>query len=125
MTSWFQPLSAAAKERSDAARKALRPQLDALLQEMRSHGIKVRVVGSYDQPDMSFDPQWSDIDLLIEDAAGWEDRDLWRPADRMVRGVMIDIVMAEDLDAAMLGFMKRHAQELEPPDSPDEGSAQG
>jgi predicted nucleotidyltransferase len=105
MVGLFRSLKEIRKERSDALREALRPQVAAALAALRSHGLKVMAIGSFAKPGAYFDPN-SDVDLLVEDAAGQSDLEIWRMARQWIKDVEVDVVMAEALDAEMLEFMR-------------------
>ncbi|OUM00753.1 nucleotidyltransferase domain-containing protein [Variovorax sp. JS1663] len=105
MVGLYRSLKEIRKERSDALREVLRPQVAAALAALRSHGVKVEAIGSFAKPGAYFDPN-SDIDLLVEDAAGQSDLEIWRMAREWIKDVEVDVVMAEALDAEMLEFMR-------------------
>jgi predicted nucleotidyltransferase len=105
MAGLYRSLKEIRQERSDVLRESLRPQVDAALVALRSHGLAVKVIGSFAKPDAYFDPN-SDIDLLVEDAAGRSDLEIWRMAREWIKDVEVDVVMADALDAEMLEFMR-------------------
>jgi predicted nucleotidyltransferase len=72
--------------------------------------MAVRAIGSFAKPDAYFDPN-SDIDLLVEDAAGRGDLEIWRIAREWIRDAEVDVVFADALDAEMLEFMKHGVPE--------------
>ena len=105
MAGLYRPLKEIRKERSDALRESLRPQVEDALRTLRSHGLVVAPIGSFAKPDAYFD--WnSDIDLLVEDSAGRSALEIWRMAREWIKDVEVDVVMADALDAEMLEFMR-------------------
>jgi predicted nucleotidyltransferase len=110
MTGLYRPLKDIRKEQSEALREILRPQVEGALHALRSRGLTVQAIGSFAKPGAYFDPR-SDIDLLVEDAAGRSDLDIWRIARQWIKDVEVDVVMAEALDASMLEFMKSGVHE--------------
>lgn len=105
MAGLYRPLKDIRKERSEALRESLRPQVEGALRALRSHGLVVAPIGSFAKPDAYFDPN-SDIDLLVEDSAGRSDLEIWRMAREWIKDVEVDVVMADALDAEMLEFMR-------------------
>jgi predicted nucleotidyltransferase len=105
MPGLYRPLKDLRKERSDALRARLRPQVEGALRALRSQGLVITPIGSFAKPDAYFDPN-SDIDLLVEDAAGHSDLEIWRTARDWIKEVEVDVVMADAVDAEMLEFMK-------------------
>ena len=105
MAGLYRPLKEIRKERSDALRESLRPQVEGALRTLRSHGLVVAPIGSFAKPDAYFD--WnSDIDLLVEDSAGRSALEIWRMAREWIKDVEVDVVMADALDDEMLEFMR-------------------
>ena len=105
MAGVYRPLKDIRKERGEALRESLRPQVECALRVLRTQGLVVTPIGSFAKPDAYFDPH-SDIDLLVEDAAGRSDLEIWSMARAWIKDVEVDVVMADAVDAQVLEFMK-------------------
>lgn len=105
MAGLYRPLKVIRKERSEALRERLRPQVSGALRALRSKGLVVTPIGSFAKPDAYFDPN-SDIDLLVIDSAGRSDLEIWKMAREWIKDVEVDVVMADALDPETLELMK-------------------
>ena len=102
------PLSEIIRERSDARRALLRPQVEHTLAELRRHGVVCEVIGSFARADAWI--EGSDLDVLVESKGTLSEVDIWDITWTNLRDVNVDLVFAEHLPARKVALMKEHAR---------------
>jgi predicted nucleotidyltransferase len=102
------PIDEILRDRSEARRAFLRPQIERTLDELRRNGVACEVVGSFARSNETLD-EASDLDILIEHKGALTESDIWDIAWRHLSDVDADLVFADHLPARKVALMKEHA----------------
>ena len=103
------PLEEILRDRSDARRALLRPQIERTLVELRRNGVVCEVIGSFARSSERFD-EASDLDILVESKGGLAEGDIWDIAWTHLTDVDVDVIFADRLAARKVALMKEHAR---------------
>lgn len=101
MRGLHKPLERIQRERSDALRERVMPQIQAALRALANRGVSARLFGSFAKENALVGPD-SDIDLLIEDDAGIGQRQLLAIVRQHIPRTKVDLLVERDLPAAVV-----------------------
>lgn len=102
------PIGEILRDRSDARRAFLRPQIERTLTELRRNGVVCEVIGSFARVGETID-EATDLDILVERKGALTEGDIWSLAWSYLSDVDVDLVFAEHLPPRKVALMKAHA----------------
>lgn len=103
------PIGEILRDRSDARRAFLRPQIEQTLAELRRNGVVCELIGSFARANETLDAE-SDLDVLVESKGALSEGDIWDIAWTHLTDVNVDLVFAEHLPLHKVKLMKEHAR---------------
>lgn len=103
------PIGEILRDRSDAWRAFLRPQIERTLAELRGNGVVCEVIGSFARAGDMVDED-SDLDVLVERKGALTEGDVWDIAWTHLTDVDVDLVFADHLPPRKVALMKEHAR---------------
>jgi predicted nucleotidyltransferase len=103
------PIGEILRDRSDARRAFLRPQIERTLVELRRNGAACEVIGSFARVNETIDAE-TDLDILVERKGALTEGEIWDLAWSNLTDVDVDLVFAEHLPPRKVALMKEHAR---------------
>jgi predicted nucleotidyltransferase len=103
------PIDEILRDRSNARRAFLRPQIERTLAEMRRNGVVCEVIGSFARAGELVEED-SDLDVLVEQKGALTEGDIWDIAWTHLTDVDVDLVFADRLPPRKVALMKEHAR---------------
>lgn len=104
------PIGDILRDRSDARRALLLPQIEKTLTALRHHGVVCELIGSFARA-KAFVDEASDLDILVESKGELSEAEIWDVAWTHLSDVNADLVFADHLSARKVALMKEHARE--------------
>ena len=104
------PIGDILRDRSNARRALLRPQIEQTLAALRHRGVVCELIGSFARTNALVDAE-SDLDILVESKSDLSESEIWDVAWTHLSDVDADLVFADHLPPRKVALMKEHARE--------------